>query len=106
MRRIIFLLVLVILLAQLAHSQSNPIKLGYVKSASDGCGCSFAYNLAEFWKEKHLFVSPMDEPTFINIDGQDIQLKLIAESNQKTGEKVGDRSWATYVAGDLKVRLD
>ena len=111
MTKALALVILVILVSQFAYpqapeSKAASLKLGYVKNAADGCGCSFSYNLAEFWKDKHLFVSPMDEASFINVDGQDVELRPISQSKENMDAKVGDRSWETYVAGDLKVRLD
>ena len=111
MTKIFALIILIIIVAQFSYPQSPQaraasIKVGYVKSADDGCGCSFSYNLTEFWKDKHLFVSPMDEATFINVDGKDVELRLVTQSKENRDEKVGDRSWQTYVAGEIKVRVD
>ena len=112
MRRVCVTFVSVLLIAQFVYPQSgestsNSIKLGYVRDFDYGCGCYFSYNSSNIWKDKNLFVSSIEEDTVvINVDGKDVKLRSIAQSKDKMDEKVGDRSWETYIAGDLKVRLD
>jgi hypothetical protein len=42
----------------------------------------------------------------MNLDGENIELRLLASSKQKSKELVGDRSWETYSAKNLRVRVD
>lgn len=42
-----------------------------------------------------------DEPTFMHIDGKDLQLKLVSESGKL--KKVGDTLERTYRSGDVEV---
>ena len=49
----------------------------------------------------------MSEKAVINLDGKDLTLHLMDQSDEKNGElKVGDRSWEIYKAGDTTLRVD
>lgn len=104
------LLILILTAAGVAQGQSaspsSRLKIGYIENPGYGCGCSLSYNMAEAYKQKFLLLSPMDDATYIAVDGKTVTLRLVAASKQRRRERVGDRSWETYSAGNLKVRVD
>ena len=55
---------------------------------------------------KFILVAPMDDATYIQLNGQRVKLRLVAESKRRRRERVGDRAWETYSAGDVTVRVD
>ena len=48
----------------------------------------------------------MDDATYIQLNGQTVKLHPVAASKRTRRERVGDRSWETFTAGDAKVRVD
>ena len=56
--------------------------------------------------ERFLFLADFSGQTLMNLDGQDLRLKFVAESNSKKELTVGQRSWSLYSAGETKVRVD
>jgi hypothetical protein len=48
----------------------------------------------------------MDEPAYIKVNGKNLKLQPVAASDTNAKERVGKRSWETYTAGGLKIRLD
>jgi hypothetical protein len=77
MQRAFPILALVLLVAQLVPAQSSSstvsrLKLGYVENSNFGCGCSLSYNMSDFRSDKHLLINPMDEATYINLDGKNV----------------------------------
>lgn len=103
---ILFMLTAASVVEPQSVSSSSKFTLGYVEDAAIGCGCSFSYNLSDLRNHKHLLISPMDEDTYITLDGQKLKLQLLAELKGKRKERVGDRSWQIYSGGDVKVRVD
>jgi hypothetical protein len=88
-------------------SPGPQLKIGYVEVGIGGCGCSLALNAADERKGRFVFIQDMDEPAYINLDGKDLKLEEVdSGGSEAVPEKVGDRSWVAYVAGDVKVRID
>ncbi len=112
--KLLAVLVASLLVATQAHSQvvSAPakiFKLGYVKDESllDNCGCSLYRNNSDERKQRRIFITDMAQKAYINLDGKDLLLRLMDKSNEKKGKpKIGDHSWETYKAGNLKLRVD
>jgi hypothetical protein len=88
-------------------SSAQPkLRLGYVKDNDVGCGSAFSLNATDMGNRRYIFAQDMDDPPYINLNGKNLQLRLTGYSKPKGKEKVGDRSWETYAAGELKVRID
>lgn len=95
----------------ISTAQSKPdtrseLKLGYVKNGEIGCGCSFSLNADDLRNRRYIFSEELDEPAYINVNGKNLKLEPVDFSEATDEEKVGQRSWKIYKAGDLKVRLD
>lgn len=108
MLKILTFLILIFCAAATVEAQvssSSKLKLSYVEEGM-GCGCSVSFNSAESQKNKHLLIIPMDDDAYVTIDEKKLQLRLIAESKERATEKVGDRSWEIYSAGNVRVRVD
>ncbi len=87
-------------------SLQSSLKLGYVKNGDIGCGCSFARNKVDLQNRRYLYIQGMDEPAYININGKNIKLHHFAPSDEQVREKIGQRSWGKFTAGDIKIRLE
>ena len=55
---------------------------------------------------KFTLVAPMDEAIDIQLNGKRVTLRPVAASKQRRRGQVGDRSWETFSAGNVKVRVD
>jgi len=114
MEKAILILPLILILSAEVKAQSpitpSPrpqLKIGYVEAGIGGCGCSLALNAADIRKGRYVFIQDLDEPAYINLDGKDLRLDEVESGgSEAVPEKVGDRSWEAYVAGDVKVRID
>lgn len=82
------------------------LRLGYVKNGDIGCGCSFARNQTDLRKRRYIYSESMDEPAYINVNGNNLKLYPVASSETDGAEKVGQQSWETFTAGNLKIRLE
>jgi hypothetical protein len=90
-------------------STSRPqfqMRLGHVKDGDIGCGCAFSRNKTEWLNRRYIYVEGMDEPAYINLNGRNIKLHPVASSEESGAEKVGQRSWETYTADSVKIRLE
>ena len=88
-------------------SPGPQLKIGYVEVGIGGCGCSLALNAADLREGRYIFIQDDGEPAYINLDGKDLKLEEVdSGGSEAVIEKVGDRSWVAYVAGDVKVRID
>ena len=100
-------LVLTVKITAQSPSTAQPkLKLGYVKNGDLDCGEAYAYTLKDLRNRRFIFAEGMDEPASINVNGNNIKLHPVDSSEGKGKEKIGRRSWKTYTAGYLKVRLD
>ena len=89
----------------LQRRSAKPI-IGTVPDADFGCGCYLYRNRSDDRNRRYIFVGPMDEPGYLNIDGETIRLKFMGRSKAGRNERVGDRSWERYSAGDVTARID
>lgn len=88
---------------------STKFVLGVVEDGALGCGCSLYRNAADGRNQRHVFVQDMDEDeAIINLDGKNVRLRPVDSGgpSPERALKVGDRSWETYAAGDVRVRID
>jgi hypothetical protein len=92
--------------AQSSSVRSSKLRLGHVKDGDFGCGCSLSRDKVSLRNQRHIFISPMDESAYINLNGKTLKLRLVAASKEKAAQTIGDRSWETYSAGSLRVRID
>jgi len=112
--RIVFTLLIITAFSSQALAQTSTttspgpqLKIGYLEVGIGGCGCSLVLNLADIRKGRYVFIQDEGEPAYINLDGKDLKLEEIdSGGSEAVPEKVGDRSWVAYVAGDVKVRID
>jgi hypothetical protein len=89
-----------------ASSAQPKLRLGYVKDHDVGCGAAFFLNATDMENRRYIFSQDVDDPPYINLNGKNLQLRLTVISKPTRKEKVGDRWWETYAAGDVKVRID
>ena len=104
--KIFAILALALAFRNVAHAQSQKLELGYVDDGVFGCGCSISRNRSEERKLKFILETPMDDATYIQLNGKRVTLRQVAASKLRRRERVGDRSWETYAAGDVTVRVD
>lgn len=108
---LITILVLLSVSAPFGTSQSvqrRPAKpiIGFVPDADFGCGCYVYRNRSDGGNRRYIFVGPMDEPGYLNIDGETIKLKSMGGSKARRNERVGDRSWERFSVGNITARID
>lgn len=87
---------------------SSPLEVGDIRDPSvvAGCGCYFQLP-AERKKrsEKYIFMEEIgEEGAWMNIDGQDMKLKLIGSTKGRVGG-VGTRSHERFRASGIAVRV-
>lgn len=100
--------------AQTKAPSLKPLQLGIIKedrsketSAFNGCGCTLFRNRQEQRKQQVIFLSDMSENALINLNGKDLVLRLIDSSpEKKRREKIGDRRWEIFKAGNTQLRVD
>jgi hypothetical protein len=75
------------------------------KNAPDGCGCSFSLPAEERKRSpRYAFASDLDEKdAWMNIDGQDVKLRLVQSTGSQERAKMGSRLTRTYAAAGIKV---
>ena len=114
--KIIFFLFHVVLLFCLtafsnapASAQTQKLTVGNLKSTDyEGCGCSFQ-TLAEAKKprsQKIVFWSEDYRTAILNINGKDIEFKLIKKGKLPAKEKIGSRHTDEYAANGFTVEVD
>ena len=83
------------------------LKVGVIAKGDsfDGAGCSL-WMPSDAKKRRAVFLSDFDGSAVINIDGKDIELKLINRREPKGGPKKGDRSTWNYAAKNVSARVD
>lgn len=92
----------------------KPLQLGIIKedrvnetSAFNGCSCTLFRNRKEQRKQQVIFLSGMSENGLINLNGKDLTLRLLDSSpEKKRREKIGDRKWEIFNAGNTHLRVD
>ena len=100
------------ILAQTASANQNglnPLKIGIVsnRDSFDGPGCSLQLP-ANYRKhnQRYTLLSDSEENAVMNIDGKDMNLKLVSHREPRGASKKGDRSTWTYSRVGIKVRVD
>jgi hypothetical protein len=87
--------------------QKTP-QIGTVKKlVANGCGCSLQ-SPSDYEKrnQRFLFLSEFGGVVQMNIDGQDILLKLVKEPQKEGKLRVGSRHSETYASGQTTIRID
>jgi len=91
----------------LGHTSS--VRIANIKDSNlvGGCGCYFqSLTESRTRSDKFIFGAGMDEDyAWMNIDGQDVKLTLIASSKNSV-ERAGIRSYERYRADSIGVRID
>jgi hypothetical protein len=92
-----------------ASTSSVKNMIGNIKdrNAQDGCGCYFSFPSEERKRfPRFVFASDLDEQSaWMNIDGQDVKLKLVQFSGPQESAKIGSKLARTYAAAGLKVHI-
>jgi hypothetical protein len=90
------------------NSSAGKSMIGNIKdkNAAEGCGCYFSFPSEDRKRfPRYVFTSDLEEKSaWMNIDGQDVRLKLVQSTEPRKGPKVGSRLTRTYVAAGIKVR--
>lgn len=94
---------------QTSLGQTSTARIANIKDSNlvGGCGCYFQ-SLTESRRrsDKFIFVAGMDEDyAWMNIDGKGVKLTLTASSKSSV-ERPGMRSYETYRAANIGVRID
>lgn len=108
--KLLFVLALGIIMTA---AQTRPQRLvGILKNnaVADGCGCYFKFRGTPENAERYIFFSSIEndgnQTAWMNIDGQDVKLKLEKKSGRwgtEQDERVGSRSTVKYVGTDVIV---
>ena len=90
-----------------AQTASKRPLVGNVKrSGLDGCGCYFRFRGTSRDVEEYMFVENIEEndkTAWMDIDGHDVQLKLVKERNPGDREVVGSKWTRTFAANNILV---
>ena len=103
------LFVLLIASGAISTTTTQGPRVGNIKDnrIADGCGCYFQFPGSKRSSEKYMFFSSVEErpekEAWMNIDGQDVKLKLTSKTDPKGREKVGSRSSRTYTAEGIRL---
>ena len=84
-------------------------KIGVIRDPKFRGECGFDLQLTEDYKshnEKYIFDGDLEESGQMNIDGRDVDLKMIDSDEPDRELKVGERFSKTYTDGSLNVRID
>ena len=88
--------------SQVKYASERKALIGPIKGSPFGCGCGFSKSRNRF--TPLIFSSDIDEETAImNIDGVDIELRLVRSTEPKGKEGVGSHLTRTYVAAGVRV---
>lgn len=107
------LLLAPITLSALAQKRSPDRDAGLIRNVSgavqvQGCGCYLQFPNEDRSSNRYIFFEDFSqESPLMNVDGENVRLKLVSSSEPSDGVKrKGDRFSRNYVSGDVKVRLD
>ena len=84
-------------------------KIGIIRDPNFRDECGFYLQLAEDYKsqnEKYVFDGDLGESGQMNIDGRDVDLKMVDSDEPDRALKVGEHFGKTYTGGNLNVRID
>jgi hypothetical protein len=88
-----------------AQTASKRALVGNVKrSGIEGCGCYFRFRGTSGDVEQYMFVENIEEndkTAWMNIEGRDVQLKLVKERNPGGREVVGSKWTRTFAANNI-----
>jgi hypothetical protein len=85
------------------------ISVGYVSdvNAADGCGGYFYWPGEEKKQDaKSIFTWNAGEQPWMNLNGRDVQLKLVKSTESEENGKKGGRYYEIYQAGKMTIRVD
>jgi hypothetical protein len=105
MNKLLYILILIAATASIASAQSR-LKLGHFEDTENECGCSLARNTSNLRNHRVIFRGFFDETAQMNINGRRVKLRLSNASDEAHAFEVGDRSWETYAAPGVRVRVD
>jgi hypothetical protein len=92
-----------------AKKTSNVSLIRNISGAVDvqGCGCYFQFPSEDRRSGRYLFFEDFSEESpLMNIDGENVRLKLISSTEPSEGVKRGGRFSRSYVSSNIKVRID
>ncbi len=104
MTKILSILIIIAAAASFAAAQSR-IKLGYVEHENE-CGCLLARTTSDLRNLRLIFSHTFGDTARMSINGRRVKLRLSNASKEASTFEVGDRSWETYSARGLRVRVD
>lgn len=101
---ILFIVTFVFLPTGLPQNASKPrlVRNLIREELAGDCGCYFRFRGANTNSHHYMFVEPADDDSWMNIEGKDIRLRLIAETD-RANERVGSRHVKKYVGEKLSV---
>jgi hypothetical protein len=84
-------------------------KIGIIRDPKFRDECGFYLQLAEDYKshnEKYIFDGDLEESGQMNIDGRDVDLKIVDSDEPDRELRVGEHFSKTYTGGNLNVWID
>lgn len=89
----------------LAQRASKPRLVGNVtgQGLAGDCGCYFKLRSSKKDSERYIFVEKADDAPWMNIDGRDVRLRLVKETERDEKERVGSTRIRTFAAGNVSV---
>jgi len=93
-----------------SKKRQEDLVIGIIKKPTskflDNCGCSLQFP-AKTWTERYVFLGDLSNDALMNINGQDIKLRLVDYKEPKGEPKKGNRSTWTYTDGKtIKAQVD
>lgn len=87
-----------------AQRASNRRLVENVKNkVVDGCGCYFKFRGTNRSSEQYMYSQSIDQKAWMNIDNQNVQLKMLKERSPGDRERIGSRWTRTFSAGNITV---
>ncbi len=99
---VLLMLVLSMLGTTAAQNASKRVLVGNLNGNFDGCGCFFKFRGTRKNSPKVMFAEFGQNNAWMNIDGRDVQLKLVKE-NRGESERVGSKWTRTIAVRDISV---
>ena len=84
-------------------------KIGVIRNPKFVGDCGYFLQASEDYKshnEKYIFDGDLEESGQMNIDGRDVDLKMVDSDEPDRELKVGEHFSKTYTGGNLNVRID
>lgn len=87
-----------------AQRASKRRLVGNVKNnLVDGCGCYFKFRGTNRNSKQYMFSQSIDQKAWMNIEGKDVQLKMVKEQSPGDRERLGSRWTKTFAGSDISV---